>query len=75
MHTSTNNRYHVMSSPYNAYILPAGISSSSSPPKSGEYFVMMYMRQSQIENEEHYSISHINFIEITPDFLCPFMND
>ena len=37
------------------------------------------MWQSQVENE-HYStlsvvISLECFIEITPDFLCPFMND
>ena len=40
----------------------------------------LYMWQSQVENE-HYStlsglvISLECFIEITPDFLCPFMND
>ena len=42
-----------------------------------------YMWQSQVENE-HYStlsglirlvISLECFIEITPDFMCPFMND
>ena len=45
-----------------------------------KYIVDMYMWQSQVENE-HYStvsgrvISLECFIEITPDFLCPFMND
>ena len=46
-------------------------------------YVCMYMWQTQVENE-HYStlsglirlaISLECFIEITPDFLCPFMND
>ena len=44
---------------------------------------LVYVWQSQVENE-HYStvygllrlvISLECFIEITPDFLCPFMND
>ena len=40
----------------------------------------LHMWQTQVENE-HYStvggpiISLECFIEITPDFLCPFMND
>ena len=43
----------------------------------------MYMWQSQVENEHCSTVSGIIqlvislecFIEITPDFLCPFMND
>ena len=39
--------------------------------------------QSQVENEHYYTVSGLIrlvislecFIEITPDFLCPFMND
>ena len=45
--------------------------------------IIMHVWQSQVENE-HYStvcglirlvISLECFVEITPDFLCPFMND
>ena len=43
----------------------------------------MYMWQSQVENEHYSTVSGLIqlvislecFIEITPDFLCPFMND
>ena len=39
-----------------------------------------YMWQSQVENEHYFILSGLNsigyiLIEITPDFLCPFMND
>ena len=41
-----------------------------------------YMWQSQVENEHYSTVSGLIqllslecFIEITPDFLCPFMND
>ena len=45
--------------------------------------VLMYMWQSQVENEHYSTVSGLIrlvislecFIEITPDFLCPFMND
>ena len=38
------------------------------------------MWQSQVENEHYSTVSGLVislecFIEITPDFLCPFMND
>ena len=38
------------------------------------------MWQSQVENEQYSTVSGllrlvISFIEITPDFLCPFMNN
>ena len=44
---------------------------------------MHIMWQSQVENEHYSTVSGIirlvisleRFIEITPDFLCPFMND
>ena len=43
----------------------------------------LYMWQSQVENEHYSTVSGLTrlvislecFIEITPDFLCPFMND
>ena len=43
----------------------------------------MHMWQAQVENEHYSTLSGIIrlvislecFIEITPDFLCPFMND
>ena len=45
--------------------------------------VTMNMWQSQVENEHYSTLSDLIrlaislecFIEITPDFLCPFMND
>ena len=43
------------------------------------HFMNLYMWQSQVENEVsgliRLVISLECFIEITPDFLCPFMND
>ena len=44
---------------------------------------LVYMWQSQVENEHYSTVSGLIrlvislecFIEITPDFLCPFMND
>ena len=44
-------------------------------------FFEVYMWQSQVENEHYSTVSGLIqlslecFIEITPDFLCPFMND
>ena len=43
----------------------------------------IYMWQTQVENEHYSTVSGLIrlvislecFIEITPDFLCPFMND
>ena len=45
--------------------------------------IELYMWQSQVENEHYSTVSGLIqlvislecFIEITPDFLCPFMND
>ena len=45
--------------------------------------IIIYMWQTQVENEHYSTVSGLIrlvislecFIEITPDFLCPFMND
>ena len=45
--------------------------------------IIEWMWQSQVENEHYSTLSGLIqlvtslecFIEITPDFLCPFMND
>ena len=45
--------------------------------------IRTYMWQTQVENEHYSTVSGLIrlvislecFIEITPDFLCPFMND
>ena len=47
------------------------------------YRGITHMWQSQVENEHYSTVSGLIqlvislecFIEITPDFLCPFMND
>ena len=46
-------------------------------------WLICYMWQTQVENEHYSTVSGLIrlvvslecFIEITPDFLCPFMND